>query len=88
MPNHYPPALREQIVLEFRQGRSIRALANDYEPCEATIRHWIEAEADSRLDESESAELKGLRKENKQLLEDKLILEKAAGWFATHRKER
>ena len=40
MPNQYPPALREQIVLEYRQGRSIRALANDYEPCEATIRQW------------------------------------------------
>ena len=29
MPNQYPPALRVQIVLEYRQGRSIRALAND-----------------------------------------------------------
>ena len=41
MPNQYPPALREQIVLEYRQGRSIRELANDYEPCKATIRHWV-----------------------------------------------
>ena len=32
MPSQYPPALREQIVLEYRQGRSIRALANDYDP--------------------------------------------------------
>lgn len=88
MPNQYPPALREQIVLEYRQGRSIRALANDYEPCEATIRHWVEAESDTRLDESEADELKRLRKENKQLREDKLILEKAAAWFATNRNER
>ena len=88
MPNQYPPALREQIVLEYRQGRSIRALANDYEACEATIRHWVEAESDTRLDESDADELKRLRKENKQLREDKLILEKAAAWFATNRDER
>ena len=89
MANRYPQALREQIVLEFHQGRSIRALANDYEPCEATIRQWIERETGgARLDESEDDELKRLRKENQRLREDKLILEKAAAWFATHRNER
>ena len=44
MAKRYPQALREQIILEFHQGRSIRALANDYEPCEATIRQWVERE--------------------------------------------
>lgn len=39
MPNQCPPAPREQIVLEYRQSRSIQALANDYELCEATIQH-------------------------------------------------
>ena len=33
-------------------------------------------------------ELKRLRKEHQQLREDKLILEKAEAWFATHRNER
>ncbi len=89
MANRYPQALREQIVLEFHQGHSIRTLANDYEPCEATIRQWIERETGgARLDESEADELKRLRKENQQLREDKLILEKAAVWFATDRNER
>ena len=50
MANRYPQALREQIVLEFHQGRSIRALADDDEPCEATIRQWIERET---VDDSE-----------------------------------
>lgn len=39
MPNQYPSALRGQIILENRQGRSVRALANDDEPCAETIRH-------------------------------------------------
>ncbi len=38
MAKRNPQALREQIILEFHQDRSIRALANDYEPSEATIR--------------------------------------------------
>ena len=70
MPNQCPPAVREQIVLEYRQGRSIRELVNDYEP--------FEAESDTRLGELEAEELKRLRKDNKQLREDKLILETAA----------
>ena len=89
MAKRYPQALREQIIMEFHQGRAVRALANDYEPCEATIRQWVEHETGGgRLDESEADELKRLRKENRQLREDKLILEKAAAWFATHRNER
>ena len=82
MPNQRPPALREQIVFEYRHGRSIRALAKNHEPCEATIRDWVEAESGTRFDESEADKLKRLRKENKQLRTDKLILEKAEAWFA------
>lgn len=88
MPNHYSSALRDQIVMEHSKGRSIRALAEDYEPCEATIRKWVEQTDGGRLDESAAEELKRLRKEVKQLREDKLILEKAAAWFASHRNER
>ena len=77
MANRYPQALREQIVVEFHQGRSIRALADDCEPCEALIRHWIErGTGRARFDESEADELKRLRKENQQLREDNLFLKK------------
>lgn len=48
MSTLYPQALREQIVLVFHHGRSIRTLGNDYEPCEATIRQWIEREPGGR----------------------------------------
>ena len=82
LPNRYLPALPEQIDFEYRQVRSIRALANDYEPCEATMRHWVEADAEIHLDESEADELKRLRKENKQLWEGKLTLETSVAWFA------
>ena len=46
MANRYRQALREQIFLEFHQGRLILALANDYETHEATIRQWMERETD------------------------------------------
>ena len=83
MPNRYPPALREQIVLEYRQGHSIRALTKDFEPCEEKCHRWVEDRLDTRLDESEQDGTSRFRKENKQLREDKQISEKAAAWFAT-----
>ena len=44
--------------------------------------------AQCRRDASAADELKQLRKENRQLREDQLILEKAAAWFAIRRHER
>ena len=75
------------ILLEYRQRRSIRALANDYEPYEAAIRHWVEAESDTRFDVPKALEPKCLGKANKRLREDKLIVERAAAWFEANRNE-
>ena len=90
MTKKYPQELRDQIILEHSKGRSIGDLAKDYEPCDATIRTWIGSLAGdaARVDESEAEELKRLRKENKQLKQDQLILEKATAWFATRRNDR
>ena len=90
MPNQYPLALREQIVLEYRQGRSIRALPNYYEHGVANIRRWIEVESDTCIDESEVNKLKYFHKENMQLPADKRMVEKAAAWLALaiNRNER
>ena len=69
----YPPEFRQQIVELHRAGRSPGELAREFEPNEQTIRNWI-AQAD--LDEGrrrdglttvERAELRKLRKENRQL---------------------
>ena len=71
-----------------RAGRSPGELAREFEPNEQTIRNWI-AQAD--LDEGrrrdglttvERAELRKLRKENRQLRVEREILAKAAAWFA------
>ena len=72
----YPPEFRQQIVELHRAGRSPGELAREFEPNEQTIRNWI-AQAD--LDEGrrrdglttvERAELRKLRKENRQLIGD------------------
>ena len=84
----YPPEFRQQIVELHRTGRSPGELAREFEPNEQTIRNWI-AQAD--LDEGrrrdglttvERAELRKLRKENRQLRVEREILAKAAAWFA------
>ena len=84
----YPPEFRQQIVELYRAGRSPGELAREFEPNEQTIRNWI-AQAD--LDEGrrrdglttvERAELRKLRKENRQLRVEREILAKAAAWFA------
>ena len=80
----YPPEFRQQIVELHRAGRSPGELAREFEPNEQTIRNWI-AQAD--LDEGrrrdglttvERAELRKLRKENRQLRVEREILAKAA----------
>ena len=80
----YPPEFRQQIVELHRAGRRPGELAREFEPNEQTIRNWI-AQAD--LDEGrrrdglttvERAELRKLRKENRQLRVEREILAKAA----------
>ena len=90
MPSKYPQELRDQILSEFSRGHSVDALAKDYELCEATILKWVDESPDraARLNESDVEELRRLRKENKRLREDAIILEKAATWFATRRNGR
>ena len=90
MSKRYPRELRERIVEEFRQGRSVRELADDYEPGEMTIRKWVRRTLDDVPEGSMSVEeeLKRLRRENRRLKEDRMILEKAAAWFAAEKAGR
>ena len=37
----YPPEFREHILSLARQGRSAWDLAEEFEPCHATIRSWM-----------------------------------------------
>lgn len=86
--NPYPPEFREQLVALARAGRSIEDLAREFEPCAATIHGWIkQADRDGGRREDgvssqEREELRRLRRENRQLRQERDILAKAAAWFA------
>ena len=91
MPRTHPPyaaEYRRRIVELARGGRSITALAREFEPTVETIRQWIEQ---AGLDEglrsdglttTEREELNRLRREIRVLREEREILAKAAAWFA------
>lgn len=86
--NPYPTEFREQLVALARAGRSVESLAREYEPCAATIHDWVKqsgadnGERDDRLTSAELDELRQLRREVKQLRQERDILSKAAAWFA------
>ena len=88
MRPQYPLEFRQQMVELVRAGRSPKALAREFEPSEQTIRNWVkQAELDTGqradgLTTEERAELRQLRRENRQLKLEREILKKAAAWFA------
>lgn len=88
MRSAYPPEFRQQMVELVRSGRSLKALAQEFEPSEQTIRNWVkQAERDTGqrtdgLTTEERAELRQLRREVRQLKLEREILKKAAAWFA------
>jgi transposase len=88
MRPQYPLEFRRQMVELVRAGRSPKALAKEFEPSEQTIRNWVkQAERDTGqrtdgLTTEERAELRQLRRENRQLKLEREILKKAAAWFA------
>ncbi len=86
--NPYPTEFRDQIVELHLAGRSVEDLAREFEPCAATIHGWIKQAArdDGKradiLSSEEREELRRLRRENKQLRQERDFLSKAAAWFA------
>ena len=84
----YPDEFRSKILDLYDSGRTIRELADEFEPCAATIRNWIKqheldtGQRDDGLNSEQKEELKRLRAENRQLKEEREILKKAAAWFA------
>ena len=84
----YPLEFRRQMVELVRAGRTPEELAQEFEPTAKAIRNWIKQSAleEGRLEESltsaEREELRRLRREVRQLREEREILAKAAAWFA------
>ena len=81
----YPAAFGERIVALHRAGRSIDDLAKEFEPCAATIHSWVKQsgrDAGRRADVPSSAgkeELRRLRRENRQLRQERDILSRGEG---------
>jgi transposase len=91
MPRTHPPyaaEYRRRIVELARGGRSITALAREFEPTGETIRQWVkqagldEGLRSDGLTTTEREELNRLRREIRVLREEREILAKAAAWFA------
>ena len=84
----YAKEFRQRMVELVRAGRSAEELAKEFEPTANTIRNWAtQADVDEGvrsdgLSTAERAELRELRRENRQLKVEREILGKAAAWFA------
>ena len=91
----YAPEFRRQMVELVRAGRDPADLAREFEPSAQAIRNWVAqagrqgsrreakpAAADAALTAAEREELARLRRENKQLRQERDILSRAAAWFA------
>lgn len=84
----YAPEFRRQMVELVRAGRSPEELAREFEPTAQSIANWVrQADRDEGLRQdglttSEREELHRLRRENRQLRQEREILAKAAAWFA------
>jgi transposase len=84
----YPPEFRQRIIELVRKGRTPEELARQFEPSAQAIRNWVrQADRDDGrrsdgLTTEERDEVRRLRREVRQLREERAILSKAAAWFA------
>ena len=84
----YPAAFREQMVELVRSGRTPGDLAREFEPSAQAIRTWVAqtardaGERSDGLRTEEREEVRRLRREVRQLREERDILAKATAWFA------
>ena len=84
----YPPEFRRRMVELIRSGRTPEELSREFEPSAQTIRNWAlqsdldEGRRSDGLTSDDQKELRRLRRENRQLREEREILKKAAAWFA------
>jgi transposase len=85
---------KAQVVKKvLSSGRTAGQVARDLDLTETAVRSWVkQAQVDrgkgppGALTSAEKEELARLRKENRELREDREILKKAAAFFAKHQK--
>lgn len=83
----YPPEFRHKVLELVRAGRSVNAVAHEFEIARQTIMNWVkqdEIDTGQRegLTTEEQLEIRRLKKRIKELEIEREILKKAAAWFA------
>jgi transposase len=84
----YPAEYRRRMLELARAGRNPEALAREFGLSAQSIRNWLRRDdldtgrREDGLTTDEREELRRLRRENRQLREEREILKKAAAWFA------
>lgn len=84
----YAPEFRQRMIELVAAGRTPEELAREFEPSAQAIRNWVaQAERDAGqrgdgLTSAEREELVRLRREVKQLQQERDILSRATAWFA------
>ena len=91
MPRSHAPGpeeFRQQLIELVRPGRTPEELAREFEPSAESFCNWVkQADRDGGrrhdgLTSAEREELTRLRREIRQLKQQREILSKAAAWFA------
>ena len=88
----YPAEYRQQIVELAHAGRTPAQLSREFGPTAQSIANWIAQDGRDRgkplpgkegLSTAEREELVRLRRENRQIKQERDILAKATAWFAS-----
>ena len=88
MPKAFPEEFRRDVVAVARKSdRSIASVAKDFGISESCLQRWLKvADVEDGLKpgvtKEESAELRQLRKRNRELEQENEILRRAAAYFA------
>jgi transposase len=88
MGKPYPKEFRDDVVRVARKGdTNFAQLAEDFGVSEASIYNWVkQADVDDGvrpgMSEAEAAELREVKRRNRVLEEENLILRRAAAFFA------
>ncbi len=84
----YPPEFRRKIIDLVRSGRTVNAVAREFEVARQSVTNWLrQDDLDSGrrsdgLTTAENAEVSKLRRRVRELEMERDILKKAAAWFA------
>ena len=88
MPKPFPPEFRDEVVrVARRRKQPLRQTAKDFGISESCLNRWLtidEIESGDRpgVTKAEAAEVRELKRRNRVLEEENLILRRAAAFFA------